>query len=159
MFLVPLGVFCLIGSPVAFVRLIQEGHHPLALAASAILAFAPLMLFGLGMLLITLCDDRKFTVTREAIQVHRWFGGNRIVDIGTLTHIVLFGNPAQLFFLSNAGRPLLTVHPENFPDAMPAAIGAHVRMPVERMGDVEIDDLRKRYPGNDWSGVTKREGS
>jgi hypothetical protein len=158
-FLVPLGVLCLIGSPIAFVTLIQEGHHPLALAASAILAFAPLMLFGWGMVMITLFVDRKLAVSREAIRVHRWIGGNRTIDISALEHIVLYGNPAQLFFLPNVGRPLLTVHPEDFPVEMPAAIGEHLRMPVERLGDVDIDQLRKKYPHNDWSGVTRRQSS
>ena len=52
---------------------------------------------------------------------------------------------------------LLTVQPGDFPAAMPAAIAEHLRMPIEKFGDVEVDVLRKKYPYNDWSRVSNRK--
>jgi hypothetical protein len=65
LFLVPLGLICLICSPIAFVKLIHEGHHPLALAASAILAFALLMLFGCEGLSNTWVTSRSTSCVRS----------------------------------------------------------------------------------------------
>ena len=146
--LLPLGLLSLIGSPFAFVRLVQEGHHPLALAASAVLAFAPLMLFGWGMVMLTLFTDRKLSVSQHEIRVRRWVGGTRTIDTSALKHIVLYGNPARLVFLPAAGPPLLSVEPSDFPSVMPTAIGEHLRMEVEHFGEVEKDVLRAKYPHN-----------
>ncbi len=146
--LLPLGLLSLIGSPFAFVRLLHEEHNPLALAASAVFAFAPLMLFGWAMVMMTLFTDRKLSVSRHEIRVHRWVGGTRTIEISALKHIVLYGNPARLVLLPAAGPPLLSLDANDFSPVMPTAIGDHLRMEVERLGEIDKDELRAMYPQN-----------
>jgi hypothetical protein len=146
--LVPLTLFVLFGCVLALVDMVRAGQHPLLVLVSAVFAFAPLMFGAFGMLWLMAHADRAVTVSRHEIRVRRWLGGRRTVDLSSLAHIVMYGNPAQLVFLPNAGPPLLTVDTQNFSKAMPAAIEEHVRVKIDRLGEVDASELQAKYPHN-----------
>lgn len=146
--LVPLALFVLIGCVLALVDMLKAGQHPLLVLMSAVFAFAPVMFGGFAMLWLMAHSDRAVTISRHEMRVRRWLGGRRTVDLSSLAHIVMYGNPAQLVFLPKAGPPLLTVDTQNFSKAMPAAIEEHVRVKIDRLGEVDKSELQTKYPRN-----------
>lgn len=156
-FLVPIGVFCVLGSPWAIVEMIRRGDHPVAIVAMTVLGFVPLMAFGAAMLMLTLSIDRHVTVSRHEIRVHRWIGGRRTFDIGSLVQLVQYDQPGRLVFLPTAGPPLLTLDTGDFPSAMPAAIGEHLGMRIDRFAELDKSELRAKYPKNAKETVQRYE--
>jgi hypothetical protein len=146
--LVPVGLFVPVGSAIALVDMVRAGQHPVLVVVSGLFAYAPLMFGAFGMLWVMAHADRTVTVSRHEIRVRRWLGGRRTVDLSSLAHIVMYGNPAHHVFLPNAGPPLLTVDAQNFAKAMPAAIEEHVRVQIDRLGEVDKNELQAKYPRN-----------
>ena len=115
----------------------------------------PLMAAGTAMLYFAVFTDRKVTVSRHEIRVHRWLRGARTIDTSSLAAIVQYG--CRLVFLPSFGPPLVSVDVDDFPDGMPAAIEEHVRLKIDRLGDVDKDELRARYPRNAEEAAQKYE--
>ncbi len=147
LFLLPLGLFLVVMCPVAVIDMARR-EPILAAVGMALFGMLPLMAAGIVMLYFAVCTDRKLTVSRHEIRVRRWVGGNRTVDISSLAAIVLYGRSARLVFLPRVGPPLLSVDVDDFPDGMPAAIEELVRLKIDRLGEVDKDELRAKYPRN-----------
>ena len=141
--LVPLGVLCLVGSPLAIVESIRT--QPLVVAVGmSVFGCCPSWRSGPSCVALMLFSVRKVTVTRHRIRLSWWMRRPRTIDLSSLTHIALYGDRPQLVFLPSFGPPLLTLETGDFPAAMPDAIGEHVGVQVERLDNVEKSEYCRR---------------
>jgi hypothetical protein len=156
LFLLPLGLFLVVMCPVSVVDIAL--HQSILIAVlQGIFGLWPLMVAGIAMLYFAAFTDRKLTVSQHEIRVRHWIAGSRTADISSLVAIVEYGQPARLVFLPGGGPPLLTVDVDDFPDGMPAAIEEHLRVKIDRLGEVDKDELRAKYPRNAEESAQKYE--
>ena len=153
LFLLPLGLFLVVMCPVTVVDIARRESILIAIL-QGIFGLLPLMAAGMVMLYFAAFTDRTLTVSQHGIRVRRSVG-RRTIDISSLVAMVLYGR--RLVFLPGVGPPLLTVDVDDFPDGMPAAIEEHLRVKLDRLGEVDKDELRARYPRNAEETAQKYE--
>jgi energy-coupling factor transporter transmembrane protein EcfT len=109
----------------------------------------PMAVFGGFMSWMISREYIKLTVSGQQIRLRRLIRRSQSIDVGSLDRIVAYGHePRTLAFLPKVGPPLLSLDAGDWPSEMPDAIGKHLGVQIDRLGDVDKAELRAKYPRN-----------